>query len=47
MNKFERDIGGTAAVLEYFDGEYRVVLRRPPTEPTPRHTGGVYRDLDY
>ena len=25
MNKFDRDIGGTAAVLEYFDGEYRVI----------------------
>jgi hypothetical protein len=25
MNKFDRDIGGTEAVLEYFDGEYRVV----------------------
>jgi hypothetical protein len=25
MNKFDREIGGTAAVLEYFDGEYRVV----------------------
>jgi hypothetical protein len=25
MNQFERDIGGEAAVLEYFDGEYRVV----------------------
>jgi len=25
MNKFDRDIGGNAAVLEYFDGEYRVV----------------------
>ena len=25
MNKFERDTGGEAAVLEYFDGEYRVV----------------------
>ncbi len=25
MNQFERDIGGEAAVLEYFDGEYRVI----------------------
>jgi len=25
MNQFERDIGGEPAVLEYLDGEYRVV----------------------
>lgn len=25
MNQFERDIGGQAAVLEYLDGEYRVI----------------------
>jgi hypothetical protein len=25
MNQFEPDIGGEAAVLEYFDGEYRVI----------------------
>ena len=25
MNQFERDIGGRPAVLEYLDGEYRVV----------------------
>ena len=25
MNQFERDIGGKPAVLEYLDGEYRVV----------------------
>ena len=25
MNQFERDIGGQPAVLEYLDGEYRVV----------------------
>lgn len=25
MNQFERDIGGPAAVLEYLDGEYRVL----------------------
>lgn len=25
MNQFERDIGGKSAVLEYLDGEYRVV----------------------
>ncbi len=25
MNQFERDIGGDAAVLEFSDGDYRVV----------------------
>ena len=25
MNQFERDIGGRPAVLQYLDGEYRVV----------------------
>ena len=25
MNQFERDIGGRPAILEYLDGEYRVV----------------------
>lgn len=25
MNQFERDIGGRAAVLQYLDGEYRVI----------------------
>jgi hypothetical protein len=25
MNQFERDIGGRPAVLEYLDGEYRVI----------------------
>ena len=25
MNQFERDIGGQPAVLEYLDGEYRVI----------------------
>jgi hypothetical protein len=25
MNQFERDIGGRLAVLEYLDGEYRVI----------------------
>ena len=25
MNQFERDIGGQAAILEYLDGEYRVI----------------------
>ena len=25
MNKYERDIGGRPAVLEYLDGEYRIV----------------------
>ena len=25
MNQFERDIGGKPAVLEYLDGEYRVI----------------------
>jgi hypothetical protein len=25
MNQFERDLGGQAAILEYLDGEYRVV----------------------
>jgi hypothetical protein len=25
MNQFERDIGGEPAVLEFFDGEYRIV----------------------
>jgi hypothetical protein len=25
MNQFERDIGGRPAVLQYLDGEYRVI----------------------
>jgi hypothetical protein len=25
MNQFERDIGGQPAILEYLDGEYRVI----------------------
>ena len=25
MNQYERDIGGQPAVLEYLDGEYRVI----------------------
>jgi hypothetical protein len=25
MNQFERDIGGRPAILEYLDGEYRVI----------------------
>ena len=25
MNQFERDIGGPPAVVEYLDGEYRVI----------------------
>ena len=25
MNQFERDIGGQPAVVEYLDGEYRVI----------------------
>jgi hypothetical protein len=27
MNQFERDIGGRPAVLEYLDGEYRVITQ--------------------
>ena len=37
MNQFERDIGGPAAVVEYLDGEYRVI--RPGAYVTCAVTG--------